>query len=142
VCEEIQTIGSLKHLHLLAQGVKALDKQSFPYFVQYNVAQEPQKAGCLPHDLPEFLNTAALYEGTLDFQGLMVIPPVSWSEECARRYHREGFPDAFGALAGLVAELPIGNKRLSLGMSQDYPAALRAGAQCVRIGTELFGVRA
>ncbi len=30
---------------------------------------------------------------------------------------------------------------LSMGMSADYPAAIRAGANMVRVGTAIFGAR-
>ena len=66
------------------------------------------------------------YGFTID--GLMCIPPV---EEPPGLH--------FALLAKLAADLGV--PELSMGMSSDYPTALRLGATSVRVGTGFFGPR-
>ena len=86
---------------------------------------EAQKHGALPGDLK------ALYHDTvetgLDVRGLMVMAPYGNPEAAAR---------VFADTARHAAELGLSN--LSMGMSDDFTAAIAAGATMVRIGTRLF----
>ncbi len=63
----------------------------------------------------------------LDLLGLMAIPPPGDT-----RPH-------FVALRGLASTL--GLTGLSMGMSDDFEAAIEEGATVVRVGTALFGSR-
>jgi uncharacterized pyridoxal phosphate-containing UPF0001 family protein len=63
--------------------------------------------------------------------GLMTIPPWSENPEHSRPY--------FHRLAGLARQ--CGLEQLSMGMSNDFEAAIEEGATIVRIGTALFGPR-
>jgi PLP dependent protein len=64
----------------------------------------------------------------LDVVGLMAIPPHPGDP---RRW--------FAALADLAAN--EGLRELSMGMSEDYEAAIEEGATIVRLGRVLFGPR-
>lgn len=95
--------------------------------IQVNTGAEPQKAGVLP-DGADALIVAARDVHGLTVEGLMCIPPA----EAAPEPH-------FRMLADIAARngLPV----LSMGMSGDYEAAIRAGATHVRVGSALFGER-
>lgn len=95
--------------------------------VQVNTGEEPQKAGVLPADLDGFLRECREDLG-LTVDGLMCIPPVD--DQPAPH---------FALLADMAAA--HGLKLLSMGMSGDYPMAIRLGATHVRVGTAIFGHR-
>lgn len=96
-------------------------------FVQVNTGEEPQKAGVLPMDADAFIADCRDRLG-LPVVGLMCVPPVD--EESALHF----------ALLGQIAARH-GLTSLSMGMSGDFPAAIRFGATHVRVGTAIFGVR-
>lgn len=95
-------------------------------FVQVNTGEELQKAGVPPQDAAGFI--AQVRELELNVMGLMCIPPV----DDAPAPH-------FALLAKLAAE--NGLPALSMGMSDDFEAAIRFGATHVRVGTAIFGER-
>jgi uncharacterized pyridoxal phosphate-containing UPF0001 family protein len=67
----------------------------------------------------------------LTMRGLMTMPPWSEDQEESRPY--------FARLAELACR--VGTKGLSMGMSNDFEAAIEEGATHVRVGTALFGKR-
>jgi PLP dependent protein len=97
-------------------------------FVQINTGREPQKAGVLPEEAEAFVETCRRAYG-LPVIGLMCIPPA-----------REDPVPHFRLLRTLGARL--GAAALSMGMSDDFEAAIAEGATHVRIGSALFGARA
>jgi PLP dependent protein len=95
-------------------------------FVEVNTGGEGTKAGVTPAGAPALVETLrALPE--LDLRGLMAIPPPGDT-----RSH-------FVLLRHLAATL--GLPGLSMGMSDDFEAAIEEGATVVRVGTALFGSR-
>ncbi|MDD6033542.1 MAG: YggS family pyridoxal phosphate-dependent enzyme [Oscillospiraceae bacterium] len=103
-------------------------------FLQVNIGREPQKSGFLPEELPDAAKAVAQLEH-LSLQGLMAIPPRGSGE----RYLRE-----MAELQRTMqqAALPGADfTELSMGMSEDYGAAVRCGATIVRIGRAIFGER-
>lgn len=95
--------------------------------IEVNLDQEPTKAGVAPQDVAALV---AFCRGLprLQLMGLMTIPAP-------------GSMDAFARLAALNARLDPALPALSMGMSDDFPAAIQAGSTQVRIGTALFGAR-
>lgn len=94
--------------------------------IQVNTGEEPQKAGVMPNDLEALLQQA---QGeNLPVCGLMCIPPA----DQAPAPH-------FAWLARRAKELDL--PELSMGMSQDFEAAVELGATFVRVGSRLFGAR-
>ncbi|MGH2903929.1 MAG: YggS family pyridoxal phosphate-dependent enzyme [Solirubrobacteraceae bacterium] len=91
--------------------------------VEVNVAGEPGKDGVAPERLDEFIERSPV-----PVAGLMTMPPYAERPQDSRRW--------FAALRLLAAER--GLRRLSMGTSQDYLAAVQEGATIVRIGTRLY----
>jgi pyridoxal phosphate enzyme (YggS family) len=91
--------------------------------IEVNVAREPGKAGIPPERLAEFLERAPL-----PVVGLMTMPPLAEDPTANRRW--------FAALRELARE--HGLRRLSMGTSQDFAAAVAEGATIVRIGARLY----
>lgn len=95
-------------------------------YVEVNTGGEESKAGVSPAEVPALVEEVrALPE--LDLRGLMAIPPPGDT-----RPH-------FVRLRDLASSL--GLTGLSMGMSDDYEAAIEAGSTIVRVGTALFGSR-
>lgn len=123
----IHTIDREKIAVAISQEMKKQQRQ-LPCFIQVNTGNEPQKSGVSFDELSDFLQFCRR-EHDLNIQGLMCIPPV------------EDNPiDHFKLLqqAACVHNL----SELSMGMSEDYEAALTCGATFIRIGSGLFGSRA
>lgn len=97
-------------------------------FVQVNIGEEEQKAGCAPADTDALVRLAREELG-LDVRGLMCIPPVDEP------------PAPYFALLQKLARRN-GLAGLSMGMSADFGDAIAMGATHVRVGSAIFGGRA
>lgn len=121
-------IHSLDRSSLLIALARAMDKLDcrLPCFVQVDLAGEPQKGGCPVPELAALL--AAARDADIVIAGLMAVPPVGLE------------PAPWFALLAKLAD-DHGLTGLSMGMSSDYPTAVRIGATHIRVGTALFGGR-
>jgi pyridoxal phosphate enzyme (YggS family) len=100
--------------------------------VQVNVSGEETKAGCSPAETPLFV--ARCQELGLEVRGLMTI--------AARQSASRSAADAasgFARLRTLVDRL--GLPECSMGMSDDFEAAVGEGATLIRVGAAIFGPR-
>jgi pyridoxal phosphate enzyme (YggS family) len=122
-------IHSLDRVSLAEALAKEIAKQGRRprLFVEVNTGAEAQKAGVLPEETDAFIKTCRATYG-LRIDGLMGIPPAD-----------EAPAPHFALLAKIAKrnELPL----LSMGMSADFPVAIRFGATHVRVGTAIFGAR-
>lgn len=100
--------------------------QGKEFYIQVNTGAEPQKAGVAPEKADGFIDFCKKLE--LPVVGLMCVPP-----------HDQPPAPHFALLREIA--LRNGLEKLSMGMSNDFEAALRMGSTCVRIGTALFGER-
>jgi PLP dependent protein len=103
--------------------------------VQVRVGGEPGKAGAEPAAVADLARHVAALPG-LRLRGLMAIPPPESDRARQRAWCRQ--------LAGLYAQLRaegLDLDTLSMGMSDDLEAAVAEGANLVRIGTAIFGIR-
>lgn len=106
--------------------------------LEINIGAEVSKAGFRPEELDAALSEAAGLKG-IKVRGLMAIPPVCVCGD-------ENIP-YFTRMHKLFVD--IGEKKydnssmdfLSMGMSSDFEAAIKCGANMVRIGTGIFGPR-
>ncbi len=95
-------------------------------FVQVNTGEEPQKAGIAPDAVDALVATCRQME--LPVRGLMCLPPQG--EDVAPHFTRLAEIAGRNGLSGL-----------SMGMSDDFEAAIAAGATHVRVGSAIFGER-
>jgi len=106
--------------------------------IEVNVAREPQKSGATPEEAPALVGRVAELPH-LGVRGLMAMAPYG----AAPRVQHE----VFGGLRELRDRLSRDPElatltELSMGMSDDFEAAVEEGATMVRLGTVLFGERA
>ena len=104
--------------------------------IEVNVAEEPQKTGARPADLPDIAKSIQSFKH-LGLQGLMTIAPMVRDIEQVRPVFRKlrALRDETSERLGLA--LPV----LSMGMTEDYAVALEEGATMLRLGRALFGPR-
>ena len=103
--------------------------------IQINISDESSKSGIAPEEmLPLAQKIAQLPR--LRLRGLMAIPKPERDPVLQKK--------ALAEMAALFAQLQQhfdGIDTLSMGMSEDMPAAVECGSTMVRIGTAIFGAR-
>ena len=122
----IETLDREKLAVGLAKDIQKRGGKSPRLLVQVNTGSESQKAGILPDVADDFIAFCHALGLTID--GLMCIPPV------------DAPPSPHFGLLRKIADRH-GLKTLSMGMSQDYQAAIQMGATHVRVGSGIFGAR-
>lgn len=118
---------------LLEKGEAPARPRPLPCYVEVNVSGEASKGGLVPGEVPDFLARRRA-RGLLRPEGLMTIAPQAQAGERARPH--------FAALRALRDDLARAYPELcdlSMGMTQDFEAAIAEGATVVRIGSALFG---
>lgn len=107
--------------------------------LQVNIDGEDGKSGVNPEDLAA-LASAVLTLPRLRLRGLMAIPRPGQPDDDSNAFAR--LATTMQVLAGTIPGLAAGPfDTLSMGMSDDFEAAIAHGATWVRIGTALFGPR-
>jgi PLP dependent protein len=117
IFDVIETVDSVD----LAQKVAARD-----LLLEVNIGGEAQKSGVAAADVEKVVKQIRAIDG-VRLIGLMAIPPVGDSRPYFRR----------------LRELRdrVGLEHLSMGMSEDFEAAIEEGSTMVRIGRAIFGPR-
>jgi pyridoxal phosphate enzyme (YggS family) len=122
----VQSIDSRR----VAEAMAAVDSAQ-PVLVEVNVAREKQKTGVDAADAPQLIDEVA---EMLDLRGLMAMGPAAGDPTPAFEELRKLRDEAQERLG---KALPI----LSIGMSGDFEAAVKAGSTMLRLGQVLFGPR-
>jgi pyridoxal phosphate enzyme (YggS family) len=105
-----------------------------PVLIQVNVAGEAQKHGCEPQELPE-LTERVLGCSHLELRGYMTMAPLVATQEQARPIF-SALRDLRDQMQARYPEARLAD--LSMGMTNDYPAAIEEGATIVRVGRAIF----
>jgi hypothetical protein len=106
-------------------------------FIEVNVSGEESKSG-VPFSLAEELVIYISGSGNLSVTGLMTVPPYFDEQEKATPYFRK-----LSQLRDKIKGLNLPNvdlKYLSMGMTDDFEAAIEEGSNIVRIGRGIFGI--
>jgi pyridoxal phosphate enzyme (YggS family) len=120
---------------ILAAGLhRSREEPPCPVLIQVNIGGEASKAGVVPPAAEALINQA---RELVAIQGLMAVPPRSSNAAIGRRWFAElrELRDRLAAATGLALS------DLSMGMSDDYEAAIAEGATMVRLGRAVFGAR-
>ena len=122
VSDHIASVSRLKEVHVLGELAQAPS-----IYLQVDYTGMTQRNGVSPEDLGELLREAK--DAGLDVRGLMTVAA----------------PDAAQAMASFVALRKavdeFGLAECSMGMSDDFELALRAGSTEIRLGRSIFGPR-
>lgn len=137
VIDKVRLIHSVDRLELLQTIDKEAKKHGLikDILIEVNTAKEESKGGLFLEDVMSFADTVKGFEG-VRLAGIMAVAPLYYEagelEKC--------FKGAYGAYEELK-KYHVSVKCLSMGMSNDYPIAVRCGANLVRIGRGIFGER-
>jgi len=105
-----------------------------PVLIQVNIAREEQKHGCVVEDLPSVIEATLACE-SLDLRGLMTMAPLGSDAETARPIF-VGLREVREEMRARYPEATL--DELSMGMTNDYVAAIEEGATIVRVGRAIF----
>jgi len=134
----IQTVDSLRIATRLNEAARALGKK-LPIYIEVKLSHEDSKHGLQPGELPALLDAISPLESLLAV-GLMTVPPWPADLANAGAEARPYFQHLRRLRDESVAQHPT-LTGLSMGMSNDFTAAIEEGSTCVRIGTAIFGKR-
>jgi PLP dependent protein len=137
IFDMIQSLDSLELARAIDRAAAAVGKR-MAVLIEVNSAEETQKSGIAPEAVvPLAIEVAKL--PNLKLQGLMTVGSFSPDPEDLR--------PCFALTRRLrdeirTLELPgVDLRYLSMGMTDSYAVAISEGANLVRIGTRLFGMR-
>ena len=140
VVGKVSLIHSVDRLNLLEAIQKEAARQGIiqDILLQVNIGHEDSKGGFYEDELMQLLPDMANFSN-VRVKGLMAIPPI-----CENSSGNDKF---FQKMYNLSVD--IGSKKydnvsvgiMSMGMSDDYPSAIRFGSTMIRVGTAIFGAR-
>lgn len=135
VIESLDSVDLAKRLEriCLEEG-----RSELPVLVEVDLAGEAAKTGIQEDHLHELIRMLK-HCVCLRLDGLMVLPPFTEDPEGTRPYFRRLREIRDDLLA--EGAFGSGTGELSMGMSNDFEAAIEEGATVVRIGTAIFGSR-
>lgn len=135
--DRIHSIDSLKTANRLDKHLAEAGR-TMAALVQVNLGGEEQKSGIEATEVLDFLRELAKLDH-LKTDGLMILPPFFDDPEETRPYFRD-----LRELRDELIKQDLGGielRHLSMGMTNDYAAAVEEGATMVRVGTAIFGQR-
>lgn len=134
IINDIDYLHSLDRMSLAKEIQKRAD-HTIKAFLQVNVSGEDSKSGFQPDQVEKAVEEMAAYD-KIQIIGLMTMAPIDATEDELKQY--------FSQLKELQEKIAQQNynhapcSELSMGMSQDYPIAVREGATFVRIGSAIY----
>lgn len=141
VLDKITLLHSLDSLDLAVEIQKYAEKLKLDFLdtlIEINIAGEESKFGIDLNKLPYFVDELLKYN-KIRIRGLMCVAPnVKKSDE-----NRALFCKMREIMLDISYHLPHNSHIdiLSMGMSNDFEAAIKEGATMVRIGSDIFGRR-
>ena len=140
IIDKVDLIHSVDSIRLAAEINKraAAIGEIQDVLLEVNVGEEESKGGFMPSDLYEALKDISSYP-SLRICGLMAIPPIQQKEHQNYEY--------FLKLKQMLVDIRakkldnVNMDILSMGMSDDYEDAIRAGSSFIRVGRGIFGPR-
>lgn len=131
----IHSVDSEKILKEVSNRAGNVDR-NIDILIQVNTSGESAKSGCEPDDAVNLVSMA-MESANITVKGLMTIGTFTDDDEIRIRE----FSLLRNTLESINTQLGINLKELSMGMTSDYPLAIKEGATMVRVGTALFGER-
>ena len=133
----IESVDS-EHLLQKVERAAAAANLTQEILIEINIGREESKSGVSAESLWPLLDMAAA-QPHIRLRGLMAIPPAAATPDETRAFFAQ-----MRELLAKAADRHYENAKmdiLSMGMSGDYPDAIREGATIVRIGTAIYGAR-
>ncbi len=135
IIDKVSLIHSLDSISLAEEIDKRAKKigKVMDVLIEVNSGREENKGGIMPENVADFYKELKQFEN-IRVRGLMTMAPKCSGEE---------YMAYFGNTKSLFDSLFEGDKDaiLSMGMSESYEYAIKAGATLVRVGSKIFGER-
>ncbi len=140
IIDKVSMIHSVDSLKLAQEISKEAVKKGIvmPVLIEVNIGEEESKSGAAPEETVALAEEITKLPG-ISLKGLMCVPPV-----CSEPSESERYFDRLRELNIDIKDRKIDNGsvcELSMGMSHDFPEAIKCGATMVRVGTRIFGER-
>lgn len=119
----------------LAKEINKRAEHTINCFLQVNVSEEASKHGFLKSELEEALLELSELPN-INLVGLMTMAPLEANQAELEALFEETYQLKEEIKAKQIKNMPMTD--LSMGMSGDYPIAIKHGATFVRIGTAFF----
>ena len=137
VCDLIESVDSVDLLKRIGNRAVSLDITQ-NVLIEINIGEEPQKAGIMPNQLPQLLESVGQIKG-VNVLGFMAIPPISDENDKNCYYFNKMFQLFVDIRAKKYDNVSV--RFLSMGMSDSYYDAILCGANVVRVGSAIFDKR-
>ena len=128
----VHSLENVKQAEALSKYESEL-KNKLKYFIQINIGHETQKSGIASESAKSFLEEC-VQQYNLNIIGLMCLPPYD-------KFPEKYFKEMKNLNNSLLTSNNNQSQELSMGMSNDYIAAITYGSTYIRIGTKIFGER-
>ena len=141
IIDKVSMIHSVDSLHLAKEINKraAQHDLTMDILIQVNSAMEESKFGITTEETDQLIRDISQQCENIRIRGLMCIAPFEEDPDDARPYFAE-----VKKLYDKYAEEQIERvdfKYLSMGMTNDFEAAIEEGSNLIRVGTAIFGYR-
>jgi len=133
----VQSVGSLRLAEEISKQSAAAGI-STDLLLEINIGGEESKGGVPPEETEQLARQIALLPA-VRLRGLMAIPPI-WEENGVGERYFAGMQEIQVDIRGKKID-NVSMDILSMGMSDDFAAAIKHGSTMVRVGTAIFGYR-
>jgi hypothetical protein len=134
----IQSVDRIKVLKEIEKRAKRIPRK-VNVLLQVHIAEEEQKHGFDNDEILDIVQNKLDKYPHVNIRGLMGMATLTENEDKIRKEF-EGLTNLYHEVRALNNP-PENFDCLSMGMSNDYQIALKAGSNMVRIGTKVFGPR-
>jgi pyridoxal phosphate enzyme (YggS family) len=137
LCDLIESADSRELVARISARAEAMGLRQ-NILIEVNIGKEAGKSGVSPEEAAELTEFSASQKG-VNVLGLMAVPPISVNSGGSFHF--------FDAMTNLFVDIRakkydnVSMQFLSMGMSDSFAEAIRAGANMVRIGSAIFGAR-
>ena len=132
--ENFDLVHTLDGTRLATALSRARSSPPMPVLIEVNLGGEASKSGVSPDAVEALIDSSC---GLVEVRGLMTIPPPAESPLAAHRW----FAQLHALRDRLTTATGLALTELSMGMTDDYEAAIEEGATIVRVGRAVFGER-
>ena len=141
IIDKIDMIHSCDSFRLAEEIDKRCAKagRSMDVLIQVNIAGEEQKFGVSKLEAEDLIHKILDNCPNIKIKGLMFIAPFAEDPESISKYFAE-VKKLYDEL-GKTEHINCDFNYLSMGMSGDFPVAIREGSNLIRVGTAIFGER-
>ena len=141
IIDKVSMIHSVDSYKLAAEINKRAEQHgiTMDILLQVNSAEEESKFGITTDETEKLINDILETCENIRIRGLMCIAPYADNPEDIKVYFEDVKKqyDEFGK----IDHPRLDFKYLSMGMSHDFPVAIEAGSNLVRVGSAIFGER-